>query len=144
VKYTRIGSVTAAALILTGCGGGSHSGSGTSAGSGTSSAPPTSTAPAFDMDHIETAAVRQIESDQRGHVLQGETHVKCPTNIQPQAGTKFECSIDATRNGADKFTGTATIVLNDPAGKTFSLDYKMSMYSRGRSQTLSGTDPSVS
>ena len=144
MKYVRIGSVAAAAaLILAGCGGKSHSGSATSSGSGTTSA-----APDFDMGHIQTAAARQIESDQRGHLMDGHTQVRCPaTGIEPKAGAKFDCNISAITNGADSFTGTATIILNDAAGKTFSLDYKMSnmpLPGQGPRLTLSGTTPSVS
>lgn len=142
--YARIGSVAAAAaLILAGCGGGSHSASGTSSGSGTSSA-----APAFDMDHVQTAAARQIETDQSEHLMQGQTRVKCPApSGEPKAGAKFECNVSSTSNRADTFTGTATIVLNDAAGKTFSLDYKMSnmpLPGQGPKLSLSGTDTSVS
>ena len=149
LKYARIGSVAAvAAIILAGCGGGSHSGSGTSSGSG-ASAPPTSAAAAFDLGHIQTAAAHQIEADHQGKLLQGQTRVMCPAGarVEPKAGTKFDCSINAMpTRGADSFTGNATVVLNDAAGKQFSLDYKMSnmpLPGQGPKLTLSGTDSSV-
>jgi hypothetical protein len=150
MKNVRIVSVAAAAAImLAGCGGGSHSGSGTSSGSGGSSAPAASAAPALDISHIQTAAARQIEGDHQGQVLQGQTHVRCPavTSIEPKAGAKFECNVDAMSLKADSFNGKATIALNDAAGKTFSLDYTMSnmpLPGQGPKLTLSGTDSSVS
>jgi hypothetical protein len=139
MKYARIGFMAAAAaMILAGCGGGGHS------GSGASSAPATSSTPAFDMVHIQSAAARQIEADQRGKVLPGSPHVSCPSTIEPKAGAKFECNIHAqTTTALNDFSGTATVVLNDPAGKTFSLDYTMSSMAGLTKTTLKGTAPSV-
>jgi hypothetical protein len=144
VRCARIGSVAAvAAMIVAGCGGGNHSGSGTSSPSGTSQ----SAAPQLDMGHIQTAAARRIDTDQRGQVLQGMTNVICTGDIAPKAGTKFDCSVSAMpTQGADSFTGKATIVLNDDAGKTFSLNYTMAnmpLPGQGPKRTLSGTSSSV-
>ncbi|OBF92091.1 hypothetical protein A5791_14595 [Mycobacterium sp. 852002-51163_SCH5372311] len=98
------------------------------------------------MRHIESVAASQIENDQGGKLINATASCPAASSIEPKAGTKFDCNISARPVNAnvDSVGGSATVVLNDPEGKTFSLDYKLTVHSRRSGDTtLSGTHASI-